>query len=169
VLRGLTPHIFIVAQDARRLGRDVHVVADQIAGAGPMGGVYTALRASPVSRVVVLACDMPFVTREFLRWLAGRDPDADVVVPRNARGIHPLCAVYHVRIADRLQREIASGRLALHTAIDDCLVRYLEPDEMAPFDPDGRLLMNVNTEKDYADAMNAARHDPRPVTHDPRS
>lgn len=136
------------------MGRDVRVVPDQIADAGPLGGVYTALRESPVDRVVVLACDMPFVTRDFLRWLAACDPGADVVLPRDARGIHPLCAVYHVRMADRLRRQIESGQLAVHAAIEGCLVRHVEPDELAPFDPDGRLLMNVNTQEDYTAAMN---------------
>jgi molybdenum cofactor guanylyltransferase len=153
-LRGLTPHIFIVAQDARRLGRDVRVVQDRIADAGPLGGVYTALLASPVERVVVLACDMPFVTSEFVRWLVARDADADVVLPRDARGIHPLCAVYHVRMAEHFRRRIESGQRAMHTAIDGCRVRHVECDELAPFDPDGRLLMNVNTLED----LDTARH-----------
>ena len=152
VLRGLTPHIFIVAQDERRLGRDVRVVTDQIADAGPLGGVYTALRTSPVERVVVLACDMPFVTEDFLRWLTARDPDADVVVPRDTDGMHPLCAIYHVRIADRLREHLDAGQRAVHTAIEGCRVRYVGPDELAPFDPVGRLLMNVNTREDYEKA-----------------
>jgi molybdenum cofactor guanylyltransferase len=156
-LRGLTPHIFIVAQDARRLGRDVRVVPDRIADAGPLGGVYTALRASPVERVVVLACDMPFVTSEFLRWLAALDPEADMVLPRDARGLHPLCAVYHTRMADRLRQQIESGRLAVHEAVQGSHVRYVEPDELAPFDSDGRLLMNINTQDDLNAALNSER------------
>jgi hypothetical protein len=31
-------------------------------------------------------------------------------------------------------------------------VRYLDTDELAPFDPDGRLLLNVNTPEDYSRA-----------------
>jgi molybdopterin-guanine dinucleotide biosynthesis protein A len=153
VLRGLTPYVFIVAQDARRLDVDVRVVTDQIADAGPLGAIYTALRVSPVDRVVVLACDMPFVTQEFVRWLAARDPAADVVVPRDVRGIHPLCAVYHTRVAGRFRSEIESGRLAVHAAIAACDVRHVDPAELAPFDPDGRLLLNVNTREDYEKAI----------------
>jgi molybdopterin-guanine dinucleotide biosynthesis protein A len=153
VLRGLTPHVFIVAQDERRVGQDVPVVTDRIADAGPLGGVYTALRTSPVERVLVLACDMPFVTEEFLGWLAARDPDADVVLPRDAHGIHPLCAVYHVRVAERLRQQLDAGQRAVHAAIEGWRLRHVGPDELAPFDADGRLLMNVNTREDYEKAI----------------
>lgn len=169
MLRDLTPHVFIVAQDERRLGHDVRVVTDQIADVGPLGGVYTALRASPTERVVVLACDMPFVTRDFLEWFATLDPDADVVLPRDAGGLHPLCAVYHVRMAGRLRQQLDAGQRAVHAALQGCRLREVGPDELAPFNPDGRLLMNVNTERDYLDAMNAEPLDPRSTTHDPRS
>ena len=37
-------------------------IADAVAGAGPLGGLYTALLDARHDRVLVLACDMPFVT-----------------------------------------------------------------------------------------------------------
>lgn len=163
VLRGLTPHIFMVAQDARRFGGDVPVMTDQIADAGPLGGIYTALRSSPVDRVVVLGCDMPFLTREFLAWLAACDPEADVVLPRDSRGVHPLCAVYHVRLADRFKQSLDAGRFAVHRAIAGCRIRDVGPDELRQFDPDGRLLMNVNTPEDYDAAIRLTTNNQRPT------
>ncbi len=37
-------------------------------------------------------------------------------------------------------------------ALDDLSVREIDPDELATLDPDGRLLVNVNTPDDYRDA-----------------
>ena len=42
-------------------------------------------------------------------------------------------------------------------------MRELGPDDLSPFDPDGRLLLNVNTPEDYA----RARRSP-PSTKDSR-
>ncbi len=38
------------------------VVADDIPGVGPLGGIVTAMRYASHDRLLVLACDMPHVT-----------------------------------------------------------------------------------------------------------
>jgi molybdopterin-guanine dinucleotide biosynthesis protein A len=48
----------------------VPVVADGMAGAGVLGGLYTALVEAPTEQVLVIACDMPFLTAPFLSHLA---------------------------------------------------------------------------------------------------
>ncbi|MGH9346964.1 MAG: molybdenum cofactor guanylyltransferase, partial [Vicinamibacterales bacterium] len=71
VLRSLTPHILIVASEEDRF-RDagVRVVRDRIPRAGSLGGLYTALVVAPTEQLVVIACDMPFLTAPFLSRLA---------------------------------------------------------------------------------------------------
>src|SRR4029450_7781625 len=97
-LAGVSDDILIVANDAARytdLG--VRVVPDAIAGAGPLGGLYTALLAARPDRLIVLACDLPFVPAALLERLAaesGSGQQFDAVVPRTARRRGPRCAVY---------------------------------------------------------------------------
>ena len=79
--------------------------------------------------------------------------DTDAAVPRDARGPHPLCASYHARLAARSETRIDAGALRVIDALADLEVRDIGPDELAPFDPDGRLLLNVNTPDDYARAL----------------
>ncbi|HYN63313.1 MAG TPA: molybdenum cofactor guanylyltransferase [Candidatus Limnocylindrales bacterium] len=157
LLRGLTPHILIVASDRSRIrADDVRVVADRIPGAGALGGLYTALMDAPTEQVLVIGCDMPFLDAPFLTYLLerGRDVDAvvDAVVPRDERGRHPLCASYARRIAGHLHGRIMAGQLTVGDALEDLAVRELGPDELAPFNRDGRLLLNINTPDDYARA-----------------
>jgi molybdopterin-guanine dinucleotide biosynthesis protein A len=156
VLRGLTPHILIVArEDSPARTVTVPVVCDRVAGAGALGGLYTALMDAPTEQVVVIACDMPFVTAPFLAHVAalGADPAVDAVVPRDARGQHPLCASYRRRAAAALKRRIDLHQLRVLDALSDLTVRDLGPAELAPFDPDDRLLLNVNTPEDYTRAQ----------------
>ena len=157
VLRGLTPHLLIVANDEHRY-RDtsVPVVADRIAGAGSLGGLYTALVEAPTEQVLVIACDMPFLNAPFLARLAAIGAGVDAAVPRDARGWHPLCASYNRRVAGRLHDRIEAGALKVSDALADLTVREIGPDELAPFDPDGRLLLNINTPDDYARARSFA-------------
>ena len=127
--------------------------SDRIAGAGALGGLYTALVEAPTEQVLVIACDMPFLTAPFLRTSAERGRGVDVA--RAARRARTSSAVRVVRppdVAGHLHARIESGDLRVGDALADLAVRELGPDELAPFDPDGRLLLNVNTPDDYARA-----------------
>src|SRR5207248_689850 len=57
---------------ARATGVPVRVIRrDAVPRCGPLGGIYTALQTNSAQSVLFLACDMPFVTTEFLCWLLG--------------------------------------------------------------------------------------------------
>ena len=154
VLRPLTPHILIVTNGVERYrAAGVPVAKDCIEGAGALGGIYTALVEAPTDRVLVMACDMPFLTAPFLTRLASLGDGADAVIPRDARGRHPLCAAWSRRAAPHLRACLDAGRLRVLDALEGLDVREMDPDALAAFDADGRLLMNVNTPADYARAI----------------
>jgi molybdopterin-guanine dinucleotide biosynthesis protein A len=149
VLRPLTSDVMLVDRDDQRAVADgVRLVTDRVRESGALGGLFTALDAAEHDRVIVLACDMPFVTTEFLEYLIER-ATADAVVPVDARGRHPICGVFHRRIAPALKLLIASGRLRVEAALATLDVREIGADDLRPFDTDGRLLLNVNTPYDY--------------------
>ena len=153
VLRCVTPHILIVASDEDRY-RDagVPIVCDRIRGAGSLGGLYTALVEAPTDQLVVMACDMPFLTAPILTRLAALGDGVDAAIPRDAHGLHPLCAAWSRRAAPHLRARIDEGRLRILDALAGLDVREMDPGELARFDPDGRLLLNVNTPDDYTRA-----------------
>jgi molybdopterin-guanine dinucleotide biosynthesis protein A len=150
LLRELTSTLLIVGGPARsHLPDPPRHVPDRIPGAGALGGLYTALIEAPTEHVLVVACDMPFLTTPFLRHLMEHAAGADAVVPRDGTGQHPLCAVYARRVAAHLHSRIAAGHLRVSAALADLAVKEVGPEELAPFDTDGRLLYNVNTPDDY--------------------
>lgn len=73
-------------------------IADEIPGLGPLGGLSAALTACRSKALVVCACDMPLVTKEFASYLAGLAsayPDARAIVIKDRSGrVHPLCGLY---------------------------------------------------------------------------
>lgn len=153
LLRGLTSHILIVAsQRSRSRVEGARVVVDRIAGAGALGGLYTALMEAPTEQILVMGCDMPFLNPPFLTYLAEQGRDADVVVPRDEHGRHPLCASYARRVAAHLLGRITAGQLRVNEALSDLTVRELGPEQLAPYNLDGRLLANINTPGDYTQA-----------------
>ena len=154
VLGQVTPRVLLVTDDHQRFRTfGLQACDDLLPGAGPLGGLHTALTRSPGRRTLVVAGDLPFLSGAFLRHLAARAPHADAVVPRNAVGLQPLCAVYDRDCAETVRARIDSGRHRLVDLADWLRVTEVGPDEVAAFDPDGMLLFNVNTPADHARAV----------------
>jgi molybdopterin-guanine dinucleotide biosynthesis protein A len=154
ILRTLSEDVMVVANDPSRYAAlQLPVVPDLVPGAGALGGVYTALDTARHDVVVVLACDLPFVTADLLdRLITEADDTVDAVVPRSRRGLEPLCAVYRKRCAPVLRERIETGALQLSALPDVLRVREVGPAALAPYDATGRLFANVNTPHDYARA-----------------
>jgi molybdopterin-guanine dinucleotide biosynthesis protein A len=155
-LVALTPvasRVFVVGRPAARFAeRGLPVVEDLVAGAGPLGGVYTALRTATTPRVLVVACDMPFLTAEFLAFVGAAGHGCDVVVPRDGCGLHPLCAAWSTGAAPLVERMLGEGVRAVRGALEALRVHIIEEDALGAFDPEGRLLHNINTPDDLARA-----------------
>lgn len=162
-LSGLVDDIFLVGGPAADPGADSWAgsddranlprVPDLSAARGPLGGIQTALHhAGDAACTLIVACDLPFVSRPFLAFLLARALEADaadVVVPRSGDRLHPLCATYNRRVRESVDRRVASGALAVQALFDEVRVDVVEPEVVATFDPDGILLWNVNTPDEY--------------------
>jgi len=115
-------------------------------------GLVAALGASPVRHVLVVATDQPLVAPEFLSVLAATE-DADAVVPRDAHGLHPLCARYRCESVLPVARaRLAGDDLSLHGLLSALDVKYLEGEALRRADPGGASLLNVNTPEDLVRA-----------------
>jgi molybdopterin-guanine dinucleotide biosynthesis protein A len=66
---------------------------DAYPGEGPLGGVITSLRSASHNNVVVLSCDMPFLTPAVVSSLINGLADAQAAVGRTDR-LNWLCAAW---------------------------------------------------------------------------
>lgn len=159
----VTDDVRIVAGDAAPYADlGVPVVADVIAGAGPLGGVYTALAGARHARVLVLACDLPFVSAALVARLEIESRTAegvDAMVPRSGRGLEPLCAVYRAACAAAARAGIERGELRMTAFLAGLRIREL--DASGPGDA-GTLFENVNTPHDYERARGLVERDEEP-------
>jgi molybdenum cofactor guanylyltransferase len=132
----------------------LNAIGDDWPGAGPLGGIATALRASQSSWNLVVACDLPYLTEEWLRYLKLRalGSEADAVVPQNVNSAEPLCAVYNKRAETVLSSMLAAGGRKVHDALKALRVEMIEPEEWKGFDSDGLLFKNMNSPEDYEEA-----------------
>jgi molybdopterin-guanine dinucleotide biosynthesis protein A len=136
----------------------VPVFADAIDDSGSLGGIYTALLVSLGDGAVVLAGDMPFVEAPLIEELLRRRDQVDAVVPRTDRGLHPLCAWYKRSLAQAFKTRIDRQELRVRDAVSAVRLQSIDAADTTALDPDGTMLMNVNTIADYERACQVARH-----------
>jgi molybdopterin-guanine dinucleotide biosynthesis protein A len=153
-LRRVADPVFVVGGSRALAPPALRHVPDAIAGAGALGGIYTAIVESPHDRTLVVACDMPFLAPALLARMAAED--ADVVIPRGERGYEPLCAIYTKACAAGMRARIERGQLQASLLPVGVRVVELGRDVIDAYDPDGFAFVNINTPHDYARARNLA-------------
>lgn len=125
--------------------KDLPQIHDRYPGIGPLGGILSAMAAHSDAAWLVLAVDMPLVTRDVLaRLVEARDPGRLVTAYRSAvdDSPEPLCAIYEPAARDRLEAARASKMYSLRQAISPEQSKSIEP-------PDDASLSNVNTPEAY--------------------
>ncbi len=137
------------------------LVLDRAPDLGPLAGLEAGLRAVPEGWVVCLPCDMPHAGRAVLERLAEcveRD-DLDACLLSGPRGVEPLCAVYHTRLADCARAALDAGERKMTAILEQPLPTGRAPRWAAV---DVRELgaeaaiVNVNTPEDLDRARAAA-------------
>jgi len=124
---------------------------DLYPGKGPFGGIYTGLLASKSDYNLVVACDLPFLNVELLRYLIKLSPGFDAVVPWVGK-VQPLHAVYSKSCLDVMKVEVEHNLLKITRFLDSMNVRYVEETECRSIDRQLLSFFNVNSRADLARA-----------------
>ena len=139
-------------------GFGFRTIGDDKENLGPLGGIATALRVATREWNLIVGCDLPFLTREWLEFLISRamTSAADVVIPVNKRGYEPLCAMYRKRGRGTIAGALERGVRKVTDGLAELTLAPIEPAEWKAFDPQGRLFKNINTPGDYEQARREA-------------
>jgi molybdopterin-guanine dinucleotide biosynthesis protein A len=136
----------VVAVVGRRGERDDVVwIEDDEPGLGPLGGLKTALAHLDRS-VLLVACDMPRIDAEALRWLLEgfqQNTGEHGLVTTRDGSIEPLFSVYTPVVLQLVEQRIAAGSLSVR--------RLIERGEFERTEAPGQVadkLVNVNTPVD---------------------
>jgi molybdopterin-guanine dinucleotide biosynthesis protein A len=133
-------------------------VPDRWDGQGPLAGIITALltttEAGSAEWNLIIGCDMPFLTQEWLSYLLKRAlaSGAEVVAPKSVQGLEPLCACWRTSAALKLQRAFDGGTRKITEAMKQLPLEVVDESDWKRFDSAGRLFWNMNTAADYDEA-----------------
>jgi molybdopterin-guanine dinucleotide biosynthesis protein A len=163
LVKPLVSEVTIVGSPGRYTALGLHAIADSDAqtrrgrqerALGPLAGIAAALAAAHSRWNLILACDLPHLSAEWLDWLLSRAlrSHGDAVIPRSERGIEPLAAVYRRECDVAVTAALARGVRKVSEAIEDLRLDFVCPREWRRIEPSGLILRNMNAPRDYEEA-----------------
>ena len=140
--------ILVTNSPLEYLDQDVKIVTDIHKGKGALGGIFTGLFYAAGSESFVAACDMPYLNRSFIEFMAGHAKGYDIVVPHTSEGFQPLHAIYSKNCLAPIKKLIVEDSLKVSGFFKGRKIFMIEEEILRSFDPEGRMFFNVNTKED---------------------
>ena len=168
LLEPLVARVTVVGSPSRYAGLGLNAIGDTAdavgkrsrggphKSCGPLAGIAAALSATHSRWNLIVACDMPYLSSEWIEWLLSRAMRSrgDAVIPRTERGLEPLAAVYRRECGRRISAALGRGLLKVTAAVEELRLDLVCPRDWADIDSEGLVLRNMNSPRDYQDAMN---------------
>ena len=159
LMRIVTEKISVVSSHGKYSNFGAEVLEDRWPGEGPLGGIVTALLHTQTNDPncewnFIVSCDMPFLTQDWMKFLADRAAatDAQVLLPRSTTGPEPLCACWRTNSVTTLQPAFERGVRKVMEGVALLRAEVLDERDWKRFDNAGRLFWNMNTLADYEEA-----------------
>ncbi|MCC6359591.1 MAG: molybdenum cofactor guanylyltransferase [Phycisphaerales bacterium] len=147
VAAGYADEVVLLGSAIADVGPGHRRLEDAAGVGGPLAGILAALRDRPAADWLIIATDMPLVSRAAIEWLLGeRHAGRITILPRRTGGeIEPLFALYTAAALPRLERLVARGIRAPHRLAED---RDVHTPQIPPLLEAAWL--NVNTPAEWA-------------------
>ena len=120
---------------------------------GPLGGIETALlQLQEGESVLSLACDLPFVSKDFLRLLISihQSNQAFLTVPTDGSGRpQMLCAIYSQRCLNEISGMLAADILKARLLSERVATNFVHFEKYTHLPGAEKFLTNLNTPEEY--------------------
>ena len=150
-MKSIFQRVILIANEKKKYEYlEVEIFEDLVKGFGPLGGIYTGLMSISNQAGFFVACDMPRINRQLVRYMVDIKGDHRAVVPAVADNIEPLHAIYFRSCLRPIKHLIDSKRCQVRLFYDAIPVRYVKEDEIRTFCCPSKAFLNVNTPDEFA-------------------
>lgn len=138
------------------------LVVDRYPGCGPLAGIHAAMSCSATEWILVVACDLPFASANFMRHMIGAleqgistdilvaatEVRAIVAVSESGR-VQPLLGLYHKDVLPSLEAALRSHKLRVMDWLETMNVLYVTEIHESGSPDSTYTLLNMNTPEEY--------------------
>ncbi|UCD34084.1 MAG: molybdenum cofactor guanylyltransferase [Nitrospiraceae bacterium] len=156
ILRRIFPDVVIVTNEPEAYSYlGATLLGDAYNTRGPMTGILTALLNSQQPWVFVSACDMPFLSEDFIRAMLSKRSGSHAVVPLLNKRPEPLLAFYAQGLARAMEKALLTGEKRLGDFLNTKRVQYITVADSGACNTDAPLFINLNTPMDVSTHLTA--------------
>lgn len=154
ILKEIFKEIIIVTNSPNKYRnvKGVSVITDTIPHQGPLGGIYSGLTASGSFYNFVVACDMPFINGELIKYMIKNKDGYDVIIPKIDKKLHPLFGIYSKDCIHIIEKMLKDDRLKISNMFSKVKTHFISKKVVGRFDKKILSLININTKEDLAKA-----------------
>ena len=141
----------IIATNSGDLYKDIpcNKVSDVYDGMGPLAGIHSGLKHASNDRIFVVACDMPFISREVIRNICSHIGSGDVLLPLTHQGHEPLHALYEKSCLPAIEKVVDMGEKRISSIFDIVKVNEISFQDISNESSDEKSFLNINSPEDY--------------------
>ena len=132
---------------------NVGIISDIYPGHGPISGIHTALYHANDDTIFVMACDMPYVNIEFIKYLYERYDGGDGVITLKGDHIEPLNAIYSKSLLGKIEENISKGRYRISDLVNESNFVLVKEEKAMEFDPELKMFKNLNKPEDLDELL----------------
>jgi len=156
IVNAANPHVERYEKLAE--SRDARLIFDLHEHLGPLGGIHTALaNCGDGESALILACDLPFMTTEFLSFIRDihqtQNPQPVTVPLDQSNRLQPLAAIYDQSLEARVERMLAANELKVDLLYSRVSTRRIVFADFAHLRDAERFFINLNTPEEYQAAL----------------
>lgn len=142
------------------LGATILTDEEEFIGQGPLAGIRAGLKDSKADHCLVIACDMPFASKQIGVWLCDElwKGNFDAVIPSYQGRLHPLFGAYKTDIHSKIRSVLEANKRRMIGLLDQLHIKVVEQHD-APQSLQKiweKSFWNMNTMEDYKQALKIA-------------
>lgn len=127
----------------------VSLVKDLFPYEGPLNGVISAKNYVKHEKVFISTCDIPVISTEFIKYLAGKIERHDMVLPIVNGKKQPLNTVYKKSSLEVIENIFKNGNRSLMKWIENLKKVVINENEIKNFNNAIYMYQSINTREDY--------------------
>lgn len=128
-----------------------HIITkDILEDKGALGGIHAGLNYSSSKYAFVIACDMPNVNMDYVRFMKDRLSESNSFgcVTKFGNWIEPFGSFYSTDIINDIEKYLEIGRRSINVLLKSLNITYIEENAARKFSPNWDMFLNLNTKED---------------------
>lgn len=134
----------------------VRVFTDDFPGMGPLAGIHVALKNTKSKYVYLLACDMPIIRRDYIRYMMSvlGKTGKQICVTRRNGWIEPFNGFYSVDLLNDCEQRLLDDNSSVFRFIEAADTEIISEEKAKAFDTGLNMFTNLNTGDAYLKYLN---------------